>query len=425
MRKVVYIIIFLFLLVGCSTRKSQKEQVADVSLKEQLKDEKIELVHEDTVIAEIPSTEVVEPKLSVEKVSAISNKQINITYKGKDRTRIVKTTDIFKNIRYVPLETNDVSLLNPNPKRIICTKNYIYVKDTRSTGPEIFLYTLDGGFLHTIGKRGQGPEEFLTCLNMNVSDKGIVSFTDRSYSSIISYTTDDKFVSRIPIKTMPLYDLAYLNDSLLLLKSHYDHSGNKFHIVNVYNGKEIDSFYAIKNNAYTIYFPETMVKYKDKVLVAEYHNNEILEITKNGVNTRYIINVNDKMPPKGFWSKKVATYSEIRNEDQRMKYIGHIPCFSETESSIFLGFRGTLDDDDTQGWAFIDKSSGKHQTFKRIMLADNVVIEPNFFYSQSDGKVVFAVSPETILNSGNQEFISQFPNLKEDDNPILMFAELK
>ena len=98
MRKVVYIIICLFLLVGCSTRKSQKEQVADVSLKEQLKDEKIELVHEDTVIAEIPSTEVVEPKLSVEKVSAISNKQINITYKGKDRNRIVKATDIFKDI---------------------------------------------------------------------------------------------------------------------------------------------------------------------------------------------------------------------------------------------------------------------------------------------------------------------------------------
>ena len=125
MRKVVYIIICLFLLVGCSTRKSQKEQVADVSLKEQLKDEKIELVHEDTVIAEIPSTEVVEPKLSVEKVSAISNKQINITYKGKDRNHIVKAADIFKNVHYVPLETNDVSLLNPKVSKISYVKGQI------------------------------------------------------------------------------------------------------------------------------------------------------------------------------------------------------------------------------------------------------------------------------------------------------------
>lgn len=59
------------------------------------------------------------------------------------------------------------------------------------------------------------------------------------------------------------------------------------------------------------------------------------------------------------------------------------------------------------------------------MLAEKVVIEPDFFYSQNDGRVVFAISPETILNSGNQEFISQFPGLKEDDNPILMFAEIK
>ena len=79
MRKITYIIICLFLFVGCSTDKSRKEQVADTLPKAQLKNELVESVHEDTVIAEIPSTEVVEPKLSVEKVSAISNKQINIT----------------------------------------------------------------------------------------------------------------------------------------------------------------------------------------------------------------------------------------------------------------------------------------------------------------------------------------------------------
>ena len=114
MKKILCIIVCLLLLTACSADKSRKKQIADVPSKEQLKDEKIELVHEDTGIAEIPSTEVVEPKQSVEKVSAINNKQINITYKGKDRNHIVKAADIFKNVHYVPLETNDVSLLNPN-----------------------------------------------------------------------------------------------------------------------------------------------------------------------------------------------------------------------------------------------------------------------------------------------------------------------
>ena len=127
MKKLVYIIVCLFLSVGCSTDNSRKEQVADVSPKEQLKDEKVESVHEDTIIIENPSTEVVKPQQSVKKVSVINNKQINITYKGKDRTRIVKATDIFKNIHYVPLETNEVALLNPEPYCIVFKMiTYIY-----------------------------------------------------------------------------------------------------------------------------------------------------------------------------------------------------------------------------------------------------------------------------------------------------------
>ena len=119
MKKLVYIIVCIFLSVGCSTDKSRKEQVADIPQKNQLRNEQVESVHEDTIIAENPSTEVVKPQESVKRVSAINNKQINITYKGKDRSRIVKVTDIFKNIYYVPLETNEVALLNPEPNYII------------------------------------------------------------------------------------------------------------------------------------------------------------------------------------------------------------------------------------------------------------------------------------------------------------------
>ena len=122
----------IFLSVGCSTDKSRKEQVADIPQKNQLRNEQVESVHEDTIIAENPSTEVVKPQESVKRVSAINNKQINITYKGKDRSRIVKVTDIFKNIYYVPLETNEVALLNPEPYCVVFKNNYIYILDKKS-----------------------------------------------------------------------------------------------------------------------------------------------------------------------------------------------------------------------------------------------------------------------------------------------------
>ena len=425
MKKLVYIIVCLFLSVGCSTDKSRKEQVANTPQKELLKNEKIEPSHEDTIMAEIPSAEVVKPKQSVKKVSAINNKQINITYKGKDCNRIVKATDIFENIHYVPLETNDSSLLGNFPKNIINKNNYIYVYDTKISGQEIYLYNKDGGFLHHIGRKGQGPEEYLGGMHIAVSNQGVVSVLDRMNAAVINYTSENNFYSRIKLDSSSMYDGIFLTDSLLLVKNWYDSPGYKFHVVNVHSEKVVNAFYPIANRMFRIGFPEMMTKYDGKVLLSEFQSNEILELTKDSAKVRYIINVNDKMPPKGFWEQKVSSFSMIADEERRMGYIGHIPCFAENARSIFLGFWGSLDKDEVQGWAFIDKSTGKHQTFKRIMLADNVVIEPNFFYSQNDGRVVFAVSPETVLNSGNQAFINQFPGLKEDDNPILMFAEIK
>lgn len=425
MRKVVYIIICLFLLVGCSTRKSQKEQVADVSLKEQLKDEKIELVHEDTGITEIPSTEVVEPKQSVEKVSAINNKQINITYKGKDRGRAVKATDMFKNIRYVPLETNDVALLKPNPYCIVFRNNYIYILDIKMSGNEIHLYDSDGKYIRHIGQKGQGPNDYLGGLHIAVNGKGMLSLPDRIRSEIINYTQEGEFVSRIRMDTISMIKDIFLNDSLLLVQNFYDRSGYKFHVVDVFNRKVIRAFHPIKNRVYMVGFPETMTRYKDKILISECQSNDVLEVTLDGVKVRYTININDKMPPEGFWDQKASSYSLIADENRRMGYIGHIPCFTETDHSIFFGFRGLVPATETQGWALIDKVSGKSQTFKKIELAENVCINPQIFHFVEEGKIVMTVSPETILNSGNQEFISQFPNLKEDDNPILMFAEIK
>lgn len=424
MRKITYIIICLFLFVGCSTDKSRKEQVADTLPKAQLKNELVESVHEDTVIAEIPSTEVVEPKLSVEKVSAINNKQINITYKGKDCSRIVKAVDIFKNIHYVPLETNDAALL-AEPYCIVLRDNYIYILDIKMSGNEIHLYDSDGKYIRHIGQKGQGPNDYLGGLHIAVNGKGMLSLPDRIRSEIINYTQEGEFVSRIRMDTISMIKDIFLNDSLLLVQNFYDRSGYKFHVVDVFNRKVIRAFHPIKNRVYMVGFPETMTRYKDKILISECQSNDVLEVTLDGVKVRYTININDKMPPEGFWDQKASSYSLIADENRRMGYIGHIPCFTETDHSIFFGFRGLVPATETQGWALIDKVSGKSQTFKKIELAENVCINPQIFHFVEEGKIVMTVSPETILNSGNQEFISQFPELKEDDNPILMFAEIK
>ena len=319
------------------------------------------------------------------------------------------------------METNDSSLLSSDIYSIVCRNNDIYIHDLKNSGNIIHLYDSNGRYIRDIGRRGEGPEDYLGTLHVAVNNKEM----DRMRSEIITYTKEGEFVSRIRLDSVSIYKNIYLNDSLLLVKSLHDRPGHLFHIVDVPNKKVVRTYQPIENRMYMVVFPENMTNYHGKVLVSGYQSNEILEVTMEGVKVRYIINVNDKMPPEGFWEQKTSSYSEIADEQKRMGYIGHVPCFAENDHSIFFYFRGSLERRETIGWALVDKTNGKSQTFKCIMLADNVVIEPNFFYSQNDGRVVFAISPETVLNSGNQAFINQFPGLKEDDNPILMFAEIK
>ena len=90
----------------------------------------------------------------------------------------------------------------------------------------------------------------------------------------------------------------------MLVESFYDRSGYKFHIVDVFNKKVVRTFYPITNRVYMVGFSETMTRYKDKILIAECQSNDVLEVTLDGVKVRYTININDKMPPKGFWDQK-------------------------------------------------------------------------------------------------------------------------
>ena len=414
-----YASICLFLFIGCTSKPKQQEVQTNEDIS-QNNDAKVleEFPNTDTTLQVIPPI-----KVTPKKTKPTDNDiQYNITYKGKNN--IVKAVDIFKNIQYVPLETNDKSLLASLLTVVICKNGYIYINDVRASGPYIHLFDLNGKFIRDIGKEGEGPEEYITCLSMCVSDNGWVSVTDRGSYSIITYDTEGNFISRIPLKTSP-YNVVYLNDSLLLHKGHYDYDGDKYYVINMYKGEIVNSFYPNKFRMFQSYLRQNLTAYEGKAIVAEYTNNEILEVTKDGYKVRYIINVNDKMPPKGFWDQKVKDFTELTTEESTKGYISHIPCFTENERMMFLYFRGSLGKAETEGWALIDKETRKYQTFKRIALSDKLIISPDFFYTQSDGRFTFILSPEEILNSGDEAFISQFPGLKEDDNPILMFAELK
>ena len=344
--------------------------------------------------------------------------EYKITY--NDPTVTVPALDLFREISYLPLETNDSSLLSNTPRQIIRENGYLYITDI-NTKKEVYIYDLKGKYVRKISRRGEGPEEYIGFFRIAVNKRGWVTLGDRVQHAIVTYDTEGNFISKIRIDTIWAFaNLAYLNDSILLMES--DQPKYKFHVLNMHSRKVVNTFDPMKRKRFVYgLMYDHFTTYDGKCLLAAYQNNNaILEVNQDSSCVRYRFNINDKMPPADLWTRKDADTEELKNG-----YIGHIPCFAENDRSMFLLFCGNSRDASTTGMAFIDKATDEVRSFRRIALTDKMVIEPENFYSCGDGKVIFALSSESILDSGDEELIALFPGLERDSNPVLTFAELK
>lgn len=410
--KKIFLFIIIMTVMGCTDKKSTSHRA--VVQKSDVQDTIVAMPKIDKESGK--DSKKVKEKPSTANLRKSPKGYYDIPYDMK--TRSIKVDDLFKNIKYVRLETKNESLVNDVIEKIESKNGVIYIKDSKSSGPEVLLFDDKGKHIRNIDRCGQGPEEYINGVDIAINNKGDVSFADRADKGrIVTYTSEGNFVSRIKLPGIDLKDLTYLNDSILVLRSDMFQAGNRFHVLNMNTGKVIKSLYQKEYRPYHMWFAESLTAYYGKVIAAGYQSNDIVEITQDTAMIKYTLNIGNKMPPIGFWEKQ-PSYDVTKREEKSNGYIGHIPFFAENERYMFISFMGSLGQDNLQSLALVDKQTGKSRTFKQIVVAENLVVEPYVFYWLSNGQIVFPIWPEKIIESGNKEFLSQFPNLKEDDNPI-------
>lgn len=128
---------------------------------------------------------------------------------------VQKLSDYAQKVVYIPLETTDSSLVQINDE-IILENGRLFINsnwdDCLSFAEE------DGSFLGRIGKKGQGPEEFLTIKGMDISLDGkrfLISSAERG----LEYSLDGEFIRNIKFPEVEghiPYKIAYLQDNLFL-----------------------------------------------------------------------------------------------------------------------------------------------------------------------------------------------------------------
>ena len=116
-------------------------------------------------------------------------------------------------------------LFRPYELSEVCvTDNYIYAAPFELS--EVFLFDLDGTFIRTIGRKGQGPGEFEFVHLSGVFQENLWAVSGRNPSHLYEFEASGKLVSETPIATLGLKGWPYrIKPGWLMLKEKGGHLG--------------------------------------------------------------------------------------------------------------------------------------------------------------------------------------------------------
>ena len=135
---------------------------------------------------------------------------------GKDLPEKVLKLDEVADIKFVPLQTTDESLIKSingvsmNSSRIIVTDKMQH---------QIFVFDNNGKFLNKISKRGNGPEDYQSITQACVDfDADRVYIWDYAVLGRIKvYSLDGKYIKQINVGNLPWPDQMYVYDKSHIL----------------------------------------------------------------------------------------------------------------------------------------------------------------------------------------------------------------
>lgn len=115
----------------------------------------------------------------------------NIVLKLSETDTKINLSEFVDSIAYIPLETNDQSLLG-DINRIIVTENGDYLIADKEIASEVFVFDSMGHFLHKIGKRGKSPSEYIKLEDISYYNQSVYIW-DSGNRKILEYSLNGEW----------------------------------------------------------------------------------------------------------------------------------------------------------------------------------------------------------------------------------------
>ncbi len=152
--------------------------------------------------------------------------------KHGDCGRQIKLSDITDSVTYIPLKTN-YNLPIAEIQEVRTTDDFIFCLDTQQ---KLFCFNRNGDFITLIGKRGEGPEEYINIADFDVDGrKGEVYLFDLQRHFIMVYNVDGRFSRRIKLPDNILNIAKYYDSQFIAYAPEY--LGNERDKLIIFNDK--------------------------------------------------------------------------------------------------------------------------------------------------------------------------------------------
>jgi hypothetical protein len=330
-----------------------------------------------------------------------------------------------KNSFAVKLETNENSIFG-DIRRLRVTDDKIFILDS-DVAESLFVFDRNGHFLHKVGSKGNGPGEYYSINDFYIdTSRDEIIIYDGDYRRLHYYSMDGVFIrthSFLDIWMFACCPLDSLNYALDFTNT--ARGKNKFHLQLVNQNNEVyfeykplkfDHEFAANNN---IAFYSGI----DKIFYTPVHSDTIFNLSRSGIESGYAIDFGKQKLPEDFFDG--IDRSKHAEKLLKSNYCYGIKDVSETNRFLCFDFSYG-----NRGFStFYDKET--KQTYQLQFFPNPLASYNNYFVGVYEGYSVKGI--DNIPKEAQNQWINAIgetnwnllKNLKEEDNPLIVFYEIE
>lgn len=366
--------------------------------------------------------------------SANGNEGKNVLHAKLEKTE-VSLKDLFSKIEVIPLETNDTALMDHIHRvREVHGKYYILSEEYPGFSYiTTMVFDAEGNFLHTIGKKGQGPGEYPWLIyDMDIDVKKNLVYMFSPDGKFYLYRLDGSFVRKMEIQGLFLrayHNMELLDNNRMLIWSGTDIENDAMNLLDTDSATFVKGLWKDYFEMNWAVSGDFCHKYQGKTYFTPAVERKVYELDADSLRVAYEwdFGKDNYDASEARSNLKGLDHVDARNQWNEMRRSGNVPYTILNQGQMdkyhFAYFLGRYDGEDTVPnencfTLFYEKATGKSYYFNQTV--EGLAIRPCLIKEDAMYQLIPTEDLETLLPVLDESEKEKVRKRIEDDNPCLV-----